>query len=121
MARWFYFPRGWTVQQLSAHLQYRGETMHCWLQAWQLQGVSSVRGRSKEPPDAARCHAVTAALWSCGRKRVRGFPQLATAIGTRFQIQLGARSTRRFLREMDATCRRIKVSLQRRQDPFAVK
>ncbi len=78
--------RGWTVQQLSAHLQYHGETLR---QLWQ------------EP-------------------RAGSSPELASALGTRFQIQLSARSTRRYLPEMDATFRRTKASLQPKQDPVAV-
>ena len=114
--------RGWTVQQLSAHLQYHGETMRRWLQAWQRQGVAAITVRPKgPPPDAARRHTVTAARRQLWQEPPAGSsPELASALGTRFQIQLSARSTRRYLQEMDATFRRTKASLQHKQDPVAV-
>ena len=86
--------RGWSVQQLSAHLQYHRET---------------------------RRHEVTTALRQLLQEpRAWSSAALAAALGTRFQIQLSARSTRRYLQEMDATFRRTKASLQHKQDPVAV-
>ncbi len=114
--------RGWTVQQLSVHLQYHGETIRRWLQAWRRQGVAAITVRPKgPPPDAARRHAVTTALRQLWQEpRAGSSAALAAALGTRFQIQLSARSTRRYLQEMDATFRRTRASLQYKQDPAAV-
>ena len=85
-------------------------------------GVAAITVRPKgPPPDAARRHTVTAALWQLWQEpRAGSSPELASALGTRFQIQLSARSTRRYLQEMDATFRRTKASLQHKQDPVAV-
>ena len=73
------------------------------------------------PPNADERHRVTAALrYLLQERRAWSSPELASALGTRFQVQLSARSTRRYLQEMDATFRHTKASRQHKQDPVAV-
>ena len=102
---------GWPPPAIAVHLGYCAATVRTVLKAFAQTGATGLRRKRSGPPkDAARRRQVTTALDRLlGQDRTWTAAQLAAALGDE-GIALSPRQTRKYLKGMDATWRRLRRS-----------
>jgi transposase len=111
---------GWGVPAIAAHLGYHPETVRRLFHRFPEAGFAVVRHRPPGPgPDLARRARIEAALTRLlQQERTWTAAQLAAALRER-GLPLGARQTRRYLRNV-AAWRRTQRTVSHKQDPERV-